>query len=351
MDKEQFNDLLNKYKQNKLSKEEEILFEKELDKYESYQDFLDGESEKDYKKTISNPPSKHMKSLNKGKRKAIISNALMTIAIALMILPICTIFSFVYYGYGIADSRGNNFIQVAADTISITEPNATVDFQNIRTNVGLFSMEGDFDIYKQIGNNQKHLRTDNLTLFLNKVDQPERLKEFNAQKFSHPENPSLSTTNDVNQQLQNLPDGTVSEVFVSLDAFYSEEEIKNIFSDIELDILWYAVNTGIVDDTKYTAIGYPAQDGDINSSFNNKEENSKQFIEVLNRLNKYQDWAETITQNRSLNINEVTKFIDENGIEIYGVVVTGPTKELLKLNEIPEVTNQNLGGVELWNWR
>jgi hypothetical protein len=350
MDKEKFNDLLNKYKHNKLSKEEEVMFEKELDKYESYQDFIADESEKDIKRPISNTPNNHMRSLNKGKRKAIISNALMTIALALMILPICTIFSFVYYGYGIADSRGNNFIQVAADTISITEPNATVDFQNIRTNVGLFNMEGHFDIYKQIGNSQKHLRTDNLTLFLNKVDQPERLKDFNEPVFSHPENSSLSTKK-VNQYLQYLPDGTVSEIFVSLDAFYSEEEIKELFSNIDLDILWYAVNTGIVYDTNFTAIGYPALDGDINSSFNNKEENSKQFIKVLNNLNKYQDWTETITKNKSLNINEVTKFIDDNGIEIYGVVVTGPTKELLKLNEIPEVTNQYLGGVELWNWQ
>lgn len=351
MNKEKFNYLLSKYKKGNLSKVEETLFERELDKYESYQDFLDDESEINIEKMNSNYPNKkHMKSLNKGKRKAIISNALMTIALILMILPVCTIFSFVYYGYGIADSRGNDFIQVAADTISITEPNATVDFQNIRTSVGLFSMQGHFDIYKQIGNSQKHLRTDSLTLLLNKVDQPERLKNSNEVKFSHPDCTAVST-NNVNKSLQNLPNGTVSEIFVSLDTFYSEEEINDLFSNVDLEILWYAVNTGIEDDSNHVPIGYPALDGDINSSFNSKEENDKQFIEVLNFLSKYQDWTEIITKNKSLNITENANFIDENGIEIYGVVVTGPTKELLKLNEIPAVTNQYLGGVELWNWR
>lgn len=352
MDKEKFNDLLNKYKKDALSKEEEALFERELDKYEAYQDFLDEESENDIKKTISKSPNNnHMKSLNKGKRKAIISNALMTISLILMILPICTVFSFIYYGYGIADSRGNNFIQVAADTISVTEPNASIDYQNIRTSVGLFSMEAHFDIYKQIGKKQEYIRTDRLTLFLNEVDQPERLKDSNHTKFTHPDNPSVSTYHTVNQYLHNLPDGTVSEIYVSLDTFYSEEEIKDLFNNIDLEILWYAVNTGIVDDPNYMAIGYPAVDGDINSSFSSKKENGKQFIEVLNNLSKYQAWTETITKNKSLNINEIKKFIDENGIGIYGVVVTGPTKELLKLNEIPAVTNQYIGGVELWNWQ
>lgn len=354
MDKEQFNDLLNKYKKNKLTEKEEALFEKELDKYESYQDFLDEESEGDSKDTNSNyPKNVHMKTLNKGKRKAIIFNALMSLALILMILPICTIFSFMYYGYGFADSRGNNFIQVAADTISITEPNATVDFENIRSSIGLFSMEGQFDIYKQIGSTYEHVRTDNLTLFLNTVDKPERLKSSVQPKFLHPDHSSL-VTNSINQQLRNLPDGTVSEIFVSLDSFYSEDEIESLFSDIDLEVLWYAVNTGRIEnpeDPNDMPIGYPALTGDINSSFNNKEENSKQFIEVLNNLSKYKDWAETITKNKSFDIHEITKYIDENGIEIYGVVVTGPTEELLKLDEINEVTNQELGGVELWNWR
>lgn len=351
MDTEKFNDLLTKYKKGNLSKEEENLFESELDKYESYQDFLDDKTKNDIKKTDSNyPNNEHMRSLNRSKRKAIISNALMAMALFLMILPICTIFSFIYYGYGISDSRGNNFIQVAADTISITEPNTTVDFQNISVSVGLLSMQGQFDVYKQIGNSQEYLRTDDLTLFLNKVDQPRRLRNPNNPKFSHPNNKSI-TTNNVNQYLHNLSDGTVSEIYISLDTFYSEEEIEDLFRDIDLEILWYAVNTGTENNSNHTPIGYPAMDSDINSSFNSKEDNNKQFIKVLNFLNKYQNWTEMITKNSSLNINETTKFIDKNGIEIYGVVVTGPTKELLKIKDIPAVTNQDLGGVELWNWQ
>ncbi|WP_268895059.1 anti sigma factor C-terminal domain-containing protein [Paenibacillus sp. USDA918EY] len=36
---------------------------------------------------------------------------------------------------------------------------------------------------------------------------------------------------------------------------------------------------------------------------------------------------------------------------MYGAVVTGPTKEILKLKEDPEVSAIRIGEVALWNWR
>jgi len=49
-------------------------------------------------------------------------------------------------------------------------------------------------------------------------------------------------------------------------------------------------------------------------------------------------------------LQERYDYLKKNGFQAYGAVVTGPTKELLKLKNIEGVSNQKLGDVELWNW-
>lgn len=39
-----------------------------------------------------------------------------------------------------------------------------------------------------------------------------------------------------------------------------------------------------------------------------------------------------------------------NGFMVYGAVVTGPTKELLRLQELEEIQGVQLGEITFWNW-
>ena len=43
-------------------------------------------------------------------------------------------------------------------------------------------------------------------------------------------------------------------------------------------------------------------------------------------------------------------YLQEKGIQVYGLVVTGPTKELLKLRDLEGVHSPAVGDVQLWNW-
>ena len=43
-------------------------------------------------------------------------------------------------------------------------------------------------------------------------------------------------------------------------------------------------------------------------------------------------------------------YVKEHGVNIYGAVVTGPSKEILKLREEPWVSAVYVGEVKLWNW-
>jgi len=47
---------------------------------------------------------------------------------------------------------------------------------------------------------------------------------------------------------------------------------------------------------------------------------------------------------------ERIQFLEENGFMVYGAVITGPTKELLKLKEIDEIDGVQLGEIQFWSW-
>ncbi|MGN7117717.1 anti sigma factor C-terminal domain-containing protein [Lysinibacillus odysseyi] len=49
-------------------------------------------------------------------------------------------------------------------------------------------------------------------------------------------------------------------------------------------------------------------------------------------------------------LKEKQAYLKEKGFTVYGAVVTGPVKELLKLKDVPSIRDEQLGDVELWNW-
>lgn len=301
------------------------------------------------KADFSNHANHHIiRSLNKSKRKAIITNASITSTFILMILPICALFTIIYYGYGWKESRGNEFLQTVADTVAITEPNLLVDVNDITHEIDLFSMTGTFNLYKQIGSDHKLAHINNYRLWLNQIDQPKRMLG-NGSYFVHPsQSLGISQKNSVNRKLQKLPEGTVSEIFISFDSMYNEKEIKDLFSEFDMELIWFAVNIKEEIDNHHKLIGYPTKIGDINSSFNRKKDNQEQLTEVLEFLSQHEKWINEMTND--LNIKKAIDYIEQNGVEIYGVAATGPTKEFLKISELKEVRDYGLGDVELWNW-
>lgn len=53
---------------------------------------------------------------------------------------------------------------------------------------------------------------------------------------------------------------------------------------------------------------------------------------------------------KELNLNKRYKYVKDNGVKVYGIVITGPSKELLKLQNSPHVRYATLGDIEVWNW-
>ncbi|WP_249365316.1 anti sigma factor C-terminal domain-containing protein [Cytobacillus citreus] len=100
-------------------------------------------------------------------------------------------------------------------------------------------------------------------------------------------------------------------------------------------------------------IGFPLQiDQTTWSPFNGREQtNEEVFIDTLEFLQKNEESAEKIARAKSLSLNERIPYIKENGVQVYGAVVTGPIPELRKLEQNELIRAMKVGEVKLWNWK
>lgn len=51
-----------------------------------------------------------------------------------------------------------------------------------------------------------------------------------------------------------------------------------------------------------------------------------------------------------MNLGSRIDYVEHHGMNVYGSVVTGPTKEIERLLKNKTVKAANIGEVELWNW-
>lgn len=300
--------------------------------------------------------------IRRGKIEARFTNILYSLTILLLIIPVATLGSYLYYGIG---DKANHLIEVMDKTIYITKPNVSLEEMEIDSRIGFFNMDLSYDLYKRVGKKDVRIGHSTAHFAFSTPSFPETqfitdkpLTEYRSEEkevFFHPAKAFPYNAEQDETVLKRLPDETVAEVFVSFDQLYTEEELLNKFPK-DIDLVWYAVNTGLEEtnlssDGDYISpIGYPAQEDPDNwSPFNQEGKNSEQFMDILTFLSKDEETAETIAE-KPLALDERIKYLQTNGIHIYGAVVTGPKESLVKLQENAMVKGMKLGEVRLWNW-
>ncbi len=381
-----FKKRLRDYAEGKLSEEKNAEIELELEKMEAYQAFLDQQLDKGHRNKESIPGStdgninkKESKIIRKAKWKARTHNALTALAIIFMVTVFCSIATTVYFTSG-KPNKMAIYRDVVRSTIAITEPN--VQFQSGGTRVNpFFTMDLDGELQKWIGS--EHVITGNLNMrfLLSKASFPERTSLIDdniSWPFRHP-----TSANPLNRdwsKLDKLPEGTVAEACISFNDFYSTDETLKKFKGKNMRPLWFAVDTGFDDvNARPSFIGFPYQPlwhHDDMTVTNHKEEKigllnrtvsesaispriedygsaeirNDNFVKTLELLQKYTEIADRIAFGGGLRIPERLEYLKNHGVKIYGIVVTGPSKEILKLREESWVAGIYLGEVRLWNW-
>lgn len=177
---------------------------------------------------------------------------------------------------------------------------------------------------------------------------------------------------DVWKTLDMLPEGTVGELAFSTTEFMGANELVNALSEYDIQILWMPLYTG--EFKEYEPMSWGGNDGmvsihnliglsggmdhddefrssiQINGLNEKSVEESKRLMlknmeELLDKRASYYGDFLGLYQ-----LDEKYQYLQEEGFTVYGAVVTGPVKELLKLEENEIVQGEQLGEVELWNW-
>ncbi|MDQ0059751.1 anti-sigma factor C-terminal domain-containing protein [Paenibacillus harenae] len=182
-------------------------------------------------------------------------------------------------------------------------------------------------------------------------------------------------------KLSMLPEGTVAEVYVSFDRMYTTDEAPILFEGKDMKPVWLAVYTGEAGE-EGTAIvsapvGFPTQPmwhagdgvttvsnvkkflwrtvekGTVTSypsieSYGSGVARNDNFLSTLRLLSEHKEITNYYTS--FFEVDRVLEYVEENGVSIYGMVVTGPTKELLALKDATFVNYMHVGEVRLWNW-
>lgn len=182
------------------------------------------------------------------------------------------------------------------------------------------------------------------------------------------------------EKLDMIHEGFVADLAFSTDDYYSPEEMNELLQPYDIDVLWMPLYMGEskMFDIDFTLHGENSltfateqwglaggrkveKDGqyvihhlhpneyygeDDISALEESQQLMLENMEMMLRNNKR--LAEMLLQTSHL--EERYNYVKENGFQVFGAVVTGPVKELLKLQEEKAIRGAQLGEVEIWNW-
>ncbi|MED1267975.1 anti-sigma factor [Bacillus mycoides] len=294
------------------------------------------------------------------------------------ILSICIIIYMIggvlsaFYFQANNDKRLEEIRVVPSLVLEATMPNSRV--MGGGTSVeAFFRTNSHFDLVKTVGKKEMPLGTVKTKSFLSSVDITDQtwMNPFYQPKlfFVHPKTEQgdylKESSKKVWDTLAKVHDGTVAEVAISFDKAYTLKELEpllyNIFGAQELPPtpVWYALDTGQerTDVEDYIlhggeAIGFPEHIRFLDSDADKKKTPEDNIIEMMRILSTHTETVSKIAAlpEKELKLDKRYKYVKDNGVKVYGIVITGPSKELLKLQNSPHVRYATLGDIEVWNW-
>lgn len=279
---------------------------------------------------------------------------------------------------------GNEDAFYSSLALEWTVPNVRAELNFREDELTLFgSKDISYNLIKQVGEDEKLIGEASFTTRLFKdpshltISHPgySRLSEFS---FGLPEDPRTgkklggNAFSNVWETLDMLHKGTVGELAFSTTDFMKSTELLEALKDYDLHILWMPLYTGqfvtyepesvsystdlimpndvigltggMEHDERYH-VNYRIRWFDEESLIESQQLMLKHMKEILNKPESYQHYFLRLGY-----LEEKYEFINNEGFIVYGAVVTGPVKELLKLKDLPFIQGEQLGEVELWNW-
>jgi hypothetical protein len=243
------------------------------------------------------------------------------------------------------------------------------------------SQKISFPLYRTIGKEEQQIGTANLTKRIIPTFSRKEITYLNPAdsklfRFYLPEDPrtgktfKLSSTPEVWNSLNKVHEGTVANLAFSTTTFLKPEELLDRLKDYDVDVLWMPLYSGELKEIRdvgnlggdnYLSVDTlglsKARQTDDYQSYSlsgiRKEtikDNEKIMLSNMKMLidNESDTYLENVLGLRYL--NDRYHYLKKNGFQVYGAVLTGPVKELLKLKELDVIQGAQLGKFEYWNW-
>lgn len=392
---EEFKEKLKKYGEGTLPDEDRDEVERELEKMEAYQAYLEelmgaeklasGNGKKsNFRKKKGIRQGKEKRIIRRGKWRARVSNTLTVISAFLMFTIICSFITAIFYGTG---ERVEKYRDVVSSAIAVSQPNTKVHLSSSST--PFFTMNLTSNISKQVGDEQITVGDYSIKLLFGWA----RLYNYSwtnerrgvGYYFVYPQVNQSAENNIGNssewERLEMLPEGTVAEAYLSFEQLFTTDEVLKKFENKNFQPLWFAADTGprtrnpVISDP----LGFPhtpiwhADDMKVIreskemqrffrggsttrlstspsvDSYGDGDLRDENFLKTLYLLQKYKSISNKVIP--FIDLDDSVSYLEKNGVKLYGAVVTGPVKELLKLQEEEWISNIHVVEVRLWNWQ
>ena len=238
----EFKRKLEAYEKGELSDGELEDFEKELEKLESYQEFLEENGTQVKDSNINE--TKQQKILRRSKWKARLQTAFSALGIILLFTIISTFLTAGYYSWGKPD-RADVFRNIIDQTLTVTNPYGYLGGTSTNTNP-FFGLEAVRDLNKTIGNETVKVGEVKAKFLFSMMSFPEQ--EYfgnvsnNTPTFSYPRAGERNLSDW--KRLEQLPEGTVVSAYLSFAELIDTEKVFQLFDGRDMDLIWFAVDTG-----------------------------------------------------------------------------------------------------------
>ncbi|WP_442598735.1 anti sigma factor C-terminal domain-containing protein [Neobacillus sp. D3-1R] len=245
-----------------------------------------------------------------------------------------------------------------------------------------FSQKLSFPLYKTIGKEEKlignvHVTKRVITSFSTKEIEYVNPADSKAFHFYLPEDPrtgkslKLSDSDDVWNSLEKVHEGTVANFAFSTTRYFEPKELLQLLAKYDVDVLWMPLYAGELKDIK--DVGYSQAGGSYLSvetlglSKARYTEDYLSYSELLIDKDKIEENEKLMLSNMEMLLQNESKtyvehllglrylqerhdYLEKNGFKVYGAVITGPVKEILKLKELDVIQGVQLGEFDYWNW-
>ncbi|MET3846527.1 anti-sigma factor [Paenibacillus sp. OAE614] len=321
--------------------------------------------------------------LKRGKRKNRITIILLSLTTLIVVALLVVAFPFsnsIFINH-LFKPDTQDALRVTSDLIQFTKPGVTASISSEKNN--FTSWDFTFNLKEQLGLKEQTVGTFKNEFTFSKLNG--HLKWANGQHetpfyFRFPGATFSEGTGDsLNPNgwgtLEKLPEGTVAQLAISLSRSMTLDEYFNLIKKYDLKTSWLAIDTGIEKDLSSknqflgsglvfgyapNALNYGSNDNPGNDTIQENgegERRSQTYMNELLFLINHKKWTDSLLsivqtepQTQKVSLEQRYEYLKKNGVKMYGAILTGPTKELLKLKENKDFNTPFVGSIGWWNW-